>query len=146
MNDGNKRLIALEEPGTETIKVPVLKVFDGDGFLTKLTHPRRNVEIELTVRFGFIDAPEMNQPGGLEAKAFLEHLIGNRWVDLVVLTKMDTGGIVDRHGRMVCVPYLTQHSIDPRQAITRNIELEMILNGWAWVWTVTDQMNTTWRL
>lgn len=133
MNDGNEGLIALEDPGAETIKVPVLKVFDGDGFLTKLNQPRRNAEIELTVRFGFIDAPEMNQPGGIEAKNFLERLIGNRWVDLVVLTKMDTGEIVDRHGRIVCIPYLTQDSSSPWQPPTRNIELEMILNGWAWV-------------
>ena len=63
---------------------------------------------------------------------------------------MDTGRSVDRYNRLVCVPYLEQrysdctfatprndhHRAHPfRQSIlvTRNIELEMVLNGWAWV-------------
>jgi endonuclease YncB( thermonuclease family) len=123
-------LIAVEKPHDETLRVPVLKIFDGDGFLTRLSYPGQLGERDLVVRFGFTDAPEMDQPGGKEAKAFLEALIGNRWVDLVVLLKMDTGGIVDRYGRMVCVPYLCEPIHSER---FRNIELEMVLNGWSWV-------------
>lgn len=143
-------LRAFEEPGSETLRVPVLKVFDGDGFLTQIHHPLRNAAFEATVRFGFIDAPEMEQPGGQEAKDFLSSLISDRWLELVVLTKMDTGQIVDRHGRIVCVPYLANENcgsdLEAQQSIgakiknlfsspivTRNIELEMVLNGWAWV-------------
>jgi len=117
-----------EEPGTETLRVPVLKVFDGDGFLTRIRNPLRGSDANVVARFGFTDAPEMEQPGGQEAKAFLISLIEGRWVDLVILLKMDTGGIFDRHGRVVCVPYLRENG-----AATRNIELEMILNGWTWV-------------
>ena len=142
-------LIVHEEPEGETLRVPVLKVFDGDGFLTRIHVPRRGVELEFTVRFGFIDAPEMEQPGGREAKGFLEHLIAGQWLNLSILTKMDTGGIVDRHGRIVAIPYLRQMNSPvgglisslrsltglpmPGRSIFRNIELEMVVNGWAWV-------------
>jgi micrococcal nuclease len=149
-------IIAPENPGTGTIEVPVLKVFDGDGFLTrikacKLTgDPSDEAEFEATVRFGFIDAPELGQPGGHEAKDFLTALIGDQWVELVILVKMDTGGFVDRHGRIVCVPFLRQEysaaefrttangihtamTFGAPLSVTRNIELEMVLNGWAWV-------------
>lgn len=104
--------------------------------------------MEVTIRLGFIDAPEMEQPGGEEARDFLQSLIGGKNVDLAILMKMDTGGIVDRHKRIVAVPYLKIDKPgivrDPAskgrplfQQLTspshRNIELEMILNGWAWV-------------
>lgn len=142
--------MAPEEPEGETLRVPVLKVFDGDGFLTRIAVPHRNAELEVAVRFGFIDAPEMGQAGGREARDFLISLIGGQWLDLTILMKMDTGGIVDRHGRVVAVPYLRQRGGDRGiQApsilrrllggfagatfISRNIELEMVLNGWAWV-------------
>lgn len=117
-----------EEPGNETLRVPVLRVFDGDGFLTRIAVPGRGLEIETAVRFGFIDAPELGQSGGYEARDFLTRLIGGRWVDLGILLKMDTGRIIDGHGRIVAVPYLRQEG-----SVCRNIELEMVLNGWAWV-------------
>lgn len=127
-------LFVPEEPQTETLRVPVLKVFDGDGFLTRIPIPQRGLEFETTVRFGFVDAPEMEQPGGREARDFLADLISGQWLELVILMKMDTGGIVDRHGRIVAVPYLRQKSPHPKGSyICRNIELEMVLNGWAWV-------------
>ncbi|MEJ6846705.1 thermonuclease family protein [Sinorhizobium fredii] len=149
-------IIVPETPGAETIRVPVLKIFDGDGFLTRIKtceitgNPRDQSEFQVTVRFGFVDAPEMKQPGGHEAKEFLATLIGDKWLELVVLTKMDTGQSVDRHGRIVCVPFLTQEypaaefrtssnnlhnaeTFGEPLLVTRNIELEMVLNGWAWV-------------
>jgi len=138
-------LIAPEEPGCDTIRASVLKVFDGDGFLARIWNPLRNAHQDVAVRFGFIDAPELEQPGGTEAKAFLTSLIGDRSVDLAILTKMDTGGITDRHGRIVCVPYLpAEFSVASaiaslafgrasHELVTRNVELEMVLNGWAWV-------------
>lgn len=142
-------LIVPEEPEGETLRAPVVRVFDGDGFLTRIASARGNEEREVAVRFGFIDAPEMSQPGGREARDFLSSLISGQWLDLTILMKMDTGGIVDRHGRIVAVPYLRQqhddgglqqHSIFRRlfggfakATMARNIELEMVLNGWAWV-------------
>jgi endonuclease YncB( thermonuclease family) len=135
-------LYAPEEPDFDCliIRVPVLKVFDGDGFLTRVHTGAR--EIEATVRFGFIDAPEMGQPGGIEARNFLTEIIGDQMLDLAILMKMDTGGSYDRHGRIVAVPYLRQPSSILSRVFgasrrnvytTRNVELEMVLNGWAWV-------------
>lgn len=149
-------IIVPEDPQTDTVRVPVLKVFDGDGFLTRVRvsevtgNPKDQAEIEVTARFGFIDAPEIEQPGGREAKDFLTALIGGKWVELAILMKMNTGRSVDTYGRVVCVPYLTldyaagefrtpsscPHVITTFGAPfrgTRNIELEMVVNGWAWV-------------
>lgn len=141
-------LIVPEDPGPDTIRVPVLKVFDGDGFLTRIDDPHSGASVEVAIRLGFVDAPEVEQPGGKQARDFLESLIGGKWVELAVLMKMDTGGIVDRHNRVVAVPYLTFEQPDPtprpgsvlghrfqqrRTQAFRNIELEMVLNGWAWV-------------
>ena len=80
----------------------------GDGFLAQVHLPDRGMDAEVSVRCGFIDAPELDQPGGTEARNFLLQIIGGREVELVILTKMDTGGIVDRHGRVVAVPYVRQ--------------------------------------
>lgn len=145
----NSVIIVPEDPQTDTISVPVLKIFDGDGFLTRVKvsevtgNPRDQAEIEITARFGFIDAPEM-------ARDFLTALIGGKRVELAILMKMNTGRSVDTYGRVVCVPYLTldyaagefrtssscPHVITTFGApfrVTRNVELEMVVNGWAWV-------------
>jgi endonuclease YncB( thermonuclease family) len=79
MNDPDQ-LSLLEEASPEeaspfAIEVPVLKVFDGDGFLTKITHPRHHTEKEALIRCGFIDAPELEQRGGCEARQFLTALM-----------------------------------------------------------------------
>lgn len=149
-------IIVPEDPGPDTLKADVLRVFDGDGFLAKVSaseltrNPSDESALEVAVRCGFIDAPELEQPGGREAKDFLTGLIGGKSVDLVVLTKMDTGSSVDSHGRIVCVPFLTlgytagefktssneTHTAKPFAEplfVARNIELEMVINGWAWV-------------
>lgn len=132
-------LIVPEEPDGETLPVSVLKVFDGDGFLAKVDLPRSGADVELAVRMGFIDAPEMDQPGGKEAREFLRSVIERKRVELIILTKMDTGENFDRHGRIVAVPYIracpSNFATVPSTArsICRNVELEMVLNGWAWV-------------
>jgi micrococcal nuclease len=120
-------LTALEEPDGETLRVQVLKVFDGDGFLSQLPVPHTGRVIQIAVRCGFIDAPELEQPGGNEARDFLTELIATRWLDLSLLMKADTGRMTDRFRRVVAVPYLKQGSS------YQNIELEMVLNGWAWL-------------
>ena len=139
-------LIAVVPPQTHTLRVPVLKIFDGDGFSTKIS-PMPGIEIDATVRFGFIDAPEIGQTGGVEARNFLVSLIGGKSVDIAVLTKMDTGKNIDRYKRIVCIPYLTEdvpnrqqgrsafwaNLLGKSESLTRHIELEMVLNGWAWV-------------
>jgi len=155
MNDPDA-FIFFEEASPYAIEVPVLKVFDGDGFLTKIdpchltNSPKDHTEVEATVRFGFIDAPELEQRGGYEAREFLTALIGGRNIWIYILTKMDTGKSVDRYGRIAAVPYLGDEypaalfanemnvfdrvrSKNRSIYLTRNIEIEMVLNGWAWV-------------
>lgn len=130
-------LIVEQDPGYETISGQVTRVFDGDGFMIRIAFPQKGEAAEVSIRCGFIDAPEMNQPGGPEARDFLNAIIGGQVIELVVLTKMDTGGIVDRHGRLVAVPYLPAQPIpspwSTRSTLPRNVELEMVVNGWAWV-------------
>ena len=150
------RHIAIEVPSPDTITVPVLSVVDGDGFRTRIKaceftgQPRDQAEFEATIRFAFIDAPEMDQPGGPEAKAYLASLIADQWVELDVLTKMETGRSIDQYGRIIAVPFLRHdysaalfktptgelHKADgygEALRVTRNVELEMVVNGWAWV-------------
>jgi micrococcal nuclease len=121
-----------QEASPTAIEVPILKVFDGDGFRTKIAlrrltgNPNDPAEVD-AIRFGFIDAPELEQRGGREARDFLTALIGGRNVWIDILLKMDTGKSVDRYGRVVAVVYLGDRSL------TRNIEIEMLLNGWAWL-------------
>jgi len=145
-----------EHPEGATTRVPVLKIFDGDGFLTRIKAseltgiPSDQSDLHVAVRFAFIDAPELDQPGGHESKDFLVTLIGDKCVDLELRMKMDTGQIVDRHKRIVGVPFLTEEysgaefrtssnrthnaaTFGGPLLVTRNIELEMVLNGWAWV-------------
>lgn len=157
MDQSSAPLIVPELPSCELLSVRVLKIFDGDGLLGTIRHPVTERDLRVPLRFGFIDAPEMGQYGGQEAKDFLTLLIGGQWIEISVLTKMDTGGITDRHGRIVCVPYLT-HMLDSRAAVpalagrlwqpisfTRNIELEMVVNGWDGCSIATDPMPGTTR-
>ena len=115
-SDIRRSLTAPERPCAETVRVPVLKVFDGDGFLTRINTHRG--EVEATIRFGFVDAPEIGQRGGNSAREFLKSLISDKWLDIVVLTKMDTGQIVDRYGRIVGIPYLTQELLYSRKGLS----------------------------
>lgn len=99
------------------------------------------------VRFAFIDAPELKQRGGPEARDFLRSLIDRKILDVAVTNKTGTGNCFDQYGRIVGVPFLTEAStltpvvcgtptgkvFGKRDTLVRNIELEMVLNGWAWV-------------
>ena len=93
MNDPDP-IMFFEEASPTAIEVPVLKVFDGDGFLTKIVNPKDHTEeAEAAVRFGFIDAPELEQRGGCEAREFLTALIGGRnvWIDIRIKMVVSTG-------------------------------------------------------
>ena len=139
MNDPDP-FMCFEAASPTAIEVPVLKVFDGDGFRTKIAlrqltgNPNDPAEVD-AIRFGFIDAPELEQRGGREARDFLTALIGGRNVWIDILLKMDTGKSVDRYGRVVAVAYLGHRYLFSSRSLylTRNIEIEMLLNGWAWV-------------
>ena len=88
------------------------RVVDGDTFYLKT--PADN---SIKVRLAFIDAPELNQPFGNEAKAFLKKIEGQK-VAIDVKSK-------DRYGRHVAI--LFHRNAD--------INLLMIENGFAWVYT-----------
>jgi micrococcal nuclease len=149
-------IIAPDDPGPassdEILKAKVAKVFDGDGFLASVWNPQRDIWIErIPFRFAFIDAPEMEQPFGAESRDFLHGLIVGKTLRLDPVGKASTGGVpIDPYKRILCMGLLTAQmevgridyyldgkcsagSVKTVRPATRNIELEMIVNGWAWV-------------
>lgn len=135
-----------------TLQAEVQKVFDGDGFLARVWNPDRRKWVErIPFRLPFIDAPEAAQPFGPESKDFLERLVADKSLRLAPVLKGSAKlSPLDSYDRVLCVPYLTElmeagrvdYYLDggcgsgvvrqPR-SVTRNIELEMVVNGWAWV-------------
>jgi micrococcal nuclease len=154
-------IIAPDDPGPASLdevwQADVVKVFDGDGFLANVWHPLREVWAQrISFRFAFIDAPEIEQPFGRESQAFLHSLIFGKILRLDPIGKESTGGVpIDPYKRMLCMGFLTEQmkigridyylngacstgTVKTVRPATRNIELEMIVNGCAWVverWT-----------
>ena len=90
----------------------IQKIVDGDTFEFKTFDGQR-----LTIRLAQIDAPEMNQPWGTEAKSALTHLTSSGDV------KLQTGGL-DKSGRTMA----TVHAGEV------NVNFEMVRQGLAWSW------------
>lgn len=88
------------------------RVVDGDTIYVKT-----GSDNSIKVRLAFIDAPELNQPFGTDAKAFLKKIEGQK-VTLDVKSK-------DRYGRHVAILF------------HRNADINMVMieNGYAWVYT-----------
>jgi endonuclease YncB( thermonuclease family) len=152
-----KRFVLVpDDPGPdelrEMLEAKVVRVFDGDGFLADVWHPSQAKWINrVPFRFAFIDAPEMNQPLGAEAKAFLQRSIAGKSLRLDPIGKESNGyAPIDQYKRMLCMAYLTEEMevgetpyflsgrcevglVKRARPVTRNIELEMVINGWAWV-------------
>lgn len=149
-------IIVPDDPGPaaigETINANVQKVFDGDGFLASVWHPLRQKWVErIPFRFAFIDAPEMGQIHGQESMEFLHSLIAGKALRLCPIGKESMGYMpIDQYKRMLCMAFLTEEmqvgkvryylngkcgdgTARKARPVTRNIELEMIVNGWAWV-------------
>ena len=149
-------IIVPDDPGPagpdEVLKAAVQKVFDGDGFLANVWHPYREAWVErVPFRFAFIDAPEMEQPFGPEARDHLAGLIANKELRLDPVGKESTGYMpIDPYKRVLCMAFLFEQmdvgtvdyyhegkrgsgSVKRARPVMRNIELEMIVNGWAWV-------------
>lgn len=139
-------------PSDEALKAIVVKVFDGDGFLANVWHPLRETWVQnIPFRFAFIDAPEIEQPFGPESRDFLHRLIAGKPLSLDLIGKESTGYMpIDPYKRVLCMGFLTEQmgvgrieyymngkchagSVKSGRPATRNIELEMIVNGWAWV-------------
>lgn len=136
----------------DSFKANVVKVFDGDGFLADLWNPRRKTWVpRIPFRFAFIDAPEIEQPFGPESKDFLRSLIMGKTLRLDPICKGSSdGNPFDQYKRILCMGYLgeemqigsikyymngscSEGTVKTARPATRNIELEMIVNGWAWV-------------
>lgn len=145
----------------EMLEGVATKVFDGDGFLAKLWQPLRGTWLQrVPFRFAYIDAPEMQQPFGREAKAFLHKLLDGKRLKLGLIGKQSTDYVpIDGYKRLICVGFFTEEMqvgevkywlqgktetgvIRKARPVTRNIELEMIVNGWAWV---TQQYAFDWE-
>lgn len=141
-----KIIVPPKDIPADALRLKVLHVGDGDGFRTSISVGQGR-EVRAHVRFGFIDAPEMSQRGGPEARNYLNALIYGKTLDLAVTNRTETGDFIDLYGRIVGVPFLVEASsgvpapmqhpsrkiFGQRSTLVRNVELEMILNGWAWV-------------
>ncbi|WP_417612112.1 thermonuclease family protein [Parasphingorhabdus sp.] len=136
----------------ETLTADILEVFDGDGFLANLRGPFGEVWVNrVPIRFAFIDAPEMDQPFGVESRKFLQKLIRGKALQLCLIGKESTNFVpIDQYKRILCMAFLIEQMpigkidyyvsgncgtglVRAARSVTRNIELEMIINGWAWV-------------
>ena len=130
----------------------IVKVFDGDGFLGAFADPNgTRADRQFPCRFAFIDAPEIEQQFGREARDFLNRLLLGKTLLLAPISKESMGGIpLDNYRRLLCMGFLSEQLApgpvtyywqgrtrvgrnDRARPVTRNIELEMIVNGWAWV-------------
>lgn len=89
----------------------VMRVIDGDTLMVRLASG------PIRVRLHAMDAPEMNQPGGPEAKQALSALVQGRTVDLQPVEQ-------DRYERLIAVMRLG----------TLEINREMIRQGHAWAY------------
>ena len=104
---------ALSAYGEELrIKGKVVGVHDGDT-LTLLTESKQTLKI----RLGEIDAPELKQPYGQDAKKELSNLVFSKQVEIL---QTDT----DRYKRIVGKVYFGRSDIN----------LEMVKRGAAWVY------------
>ncbi|MCI4590842.1 thermonuclease family protein [Sphingobium sp. BYY-5] len=93
----------------------------------------------------------MAQLHGAQSRDFLQRLIAGKSLRLMPVGKESTGGMpIDPYRRMLCMAYLTAQMevgriayfhdgvfesglVRRARTVCRNIELEMIVNGWAWV-------------
>jgi micrococcal nuclease len=136
----------------QMIDARIVRVCDGDGFSAEVRDPARGFwRGPLAFRFAFIDAPEAGQPYADEARDFLASLIAGKSLCLALIGKESSGYLpLDNYRRLLCMAFLTEglevgpitYLMDGKcgagnarraRSVTRNIELEMVVNGWAWV-------------
>jgi endonuclease YncB( thermonuclease family) len=96
---------------SEEIIGKVVGISDGDTI--KLVSNNKQIKVRL---FG-IDAPERDQEFGTKSKEFLSSLVFKKEIKLITKSK-------DQYGRTLGTIYLDD----------KNINLEMVKNGYAWVY------------
>jgi micrococcal nuclease len=101
----------------EPFPATVIAVLDGDTVLVlrHCTAPGCRHDPPLRIRLADIDAPEKDQPGGLQSKAALSAMVLRREVEV-------DGRAVDKYGRLVA-----QLTVDGR-----NVDEEQVRLGMAW--------------
>jgi len=84
-------LLAFAQPAPARVfEAKVLRVRDGDSLLVEEVATRRVHE----VRLSGIDAPELGQPWGIQARTALRRMVDGRTIRVAVTDR-------DRHGRLV---------------------------------------------
>jgi len=108
----------------------VIEVIDGDTIEVRLaSHDGRITENPVIIRLADIDAPEMNAPGGPDARRYASQILSGK---AVALDLDDLGG-KDQYGRWVAVVYLQQ-----AYAPMDNANRMMVDSGQACIWDFTD--------
>lgn len=110
----------LEDKSLKRLEGIAYGVYDGDTCWISL----KNGDKE-KLRFVHIDAPEKNQPMGLESQKFLANLIDGREIIAVVEG-------TDKYGRKLVRVYYDGHDVNA----------EMVKNGYAWHYKNYDVKGT----
>ena len=97
----------------DLIPAKIVRVIDGDS-----VHVKKNESDYFVVRLFGIDAPELDQRFGRRSKKYLEKLTLNQSVKIQLFTK-------DNYGRQLALIF---------DKAGRNINLEMVQSGYAWVY------------
>jgi micrococcal nuclease len=104
-------LLAVTPAFAATLQGKVIKVFDGDSLLFQPAGGGKPLE----VRLADIDAPEICQPGGPEARDYLQEFVQDK------PAKLDTGK-ADTYGRTLAVLTVDEMNVNQR----------MVAEGHAW--------------
>ena len=96
-------------------RIRVVRVKDGDSLIIET---RSNPSVE--IRLSLIDAPELEQPYGIQATAFLRTLTLGKILWFRALER-------DRYGRLVGILYDDEEG--------PSINRQMVAAGWAFYWT-----------
>lgn len=111
-------------------KARVLRVVDGDTIWVEILEVYRASiglleEGEYRVRLADINAPELGEEGGLDAKRVLEHVLSGR---RYVLLDVDDCFVTDRYGRLIAVV------LAPENSYYLNVNAWMVDRGFASYW------------
>ena len=122
VNASRERQSNLPDANSELCQLKPGSVYDGD---TIRMYCRDG---EHRVRFCGIDAPEMDQPGGVESRDHLRKLIALGGGDLYVIRAES-----DRYGRTIAELFVPTPNGDI------HLNSQMIADGHAWNWTQYSQ-------
>lgn len=111
VRDASGGPVAMVESDNPVLVGRVTRVLDGDTIEVALSSG------PIRVRFGSVDAPEKNQPWGREARDALTRKLGNRKVELDVVSQ-------DQYDRLVAVVGLDGE----------NVNAWLVQQGYAWAY------------